>query len=105
MAGRRVGAERPYADAHVAEHAVIDLDDENRQPAGLGTATSERLMARRKMTLRLVAAFAVGVVLGGFGVSELRDSREQRERNAVVALVAVPRRPTWAACPPRDGSS
>ncbi|MGR6321677.1 hypothetical protein Q2K19_17310 [Micromonospora soli] len=70
---------------------MIDLDDQNRQPAGSGTATSDRLMARRKMTLRLVAAFVVGVVLGGFGVSQLRDSRDQRERNAVVALVAVPR--------------
>lgn len=70
---------------------MIDLGDQNRQPVESGTATSDRLMARRKMTLRLVAAFVVGVVLGGFSVSQLRDSRDQRERNAVVALVALPR--------------
>ncbi|SCG59368.1 hypothetical protein [Micromonospora inositola] len=69
---------------------MIDLDERNHQPAESGTITSDRLMARRKMTLRLVAAFVVGVVLGGFGVSELRDSRDQRERNALVALVALP---------------
>lgn len=69
---------------------MIDLDDENHQPAESNTAASGRLTMRRKMALRLVAAFVVGVVLGGLGVSELRDSREQRERNSVVALVAVP---------------
>ncbi|MFG2167905.1 hypothetical protein [Micromonospora chersina] len=69
---------------------MIDLDEQSRQPAESGTATSDRLMARRTITLRLVAAFVVGVVLGGFGVSQLRDSRDQREQNAVVALVAVP---------------
>ncbi|WP_319463947.1 hypothetical protein [Micromonospora sp. RTP1Z1] len=69
---------------------MIDLDEQNHQPAKSGTTTHDRLMARRKMTLRLVAAFVVGVVLGGFGVSQLRDSRDQRERNAVVALVALP---------------
>lgn len=70
---------------------MIDLDEPIRQPAESGAATSDRLTARRRMTLRLVAAFVVGVVLGGFGVSHLRDARDQRERNAVVALVAVPR--------------
>ncbi|AEB46871.1 hypothetical protein [Micromonospora maris] len=69
---------------------MIDLDGQNHQPAETGTGTSDRPMARRKMTLRLVAALVVGVVLGGFGVSELRDSRDLRERNAVVALVALP---------------
>ncbi|NES13857.1 MULTISPECIES: hypothetical protein [Micromonospora] len=72
------------------EHALIDLDDQNHQPAGAGANTSDRLLARRKLALRLVAAFAAGVVLGGFGINQLRDSREQRERNAVVALVALP---------------
>ena len=69
---------------------MIDLDEQNHQPAESGTTTPDRLTVRQKMTLRLVAAFVVGVVLGGFGVSELRDSRDQRERNAVVALVALP---------------
>ncbi|GAA4573298.1 hypothetical protein GCM10023176_38010 [Micromonospora coerulea] len=69
---------------------MIDLDEHNHQPAESATATPDRLKVRRKTTLRLVAAFVVGVVLGGFGASELRDSRDQRERNAVVALVALP---------------
>ncbi|GIJ17611.1 hypothetical protein Vgi01_42950 [Micromonospora gifhornensis] len=72
------------------EHAVIDLGGQNHHPAESGTGTSDRPMAGWKMTLHLVAALAVGVVLGGFGVSELRDSRDLRERNAVVALVALP---------------
>ncbi|WBB91999.1 hypothetical protein [Verrucosispora sp. WMMC514] len=66
---------------------VIDLDEHDR-PAG--ALVPDRLLARRKMTVRLVAAFVVGGVLGGLGVNELRDSREQRERNASIALVAVP---------------
>ncbi|MFR9778678.1 hypothetical protein ACL02O_21855 [Micromonospora sp. MS34] len=70
---------------------MIDLDEQNHQAAKSATTTADRLMARRKMALRLVAAFVVGVVLGGFGVSELRDSRDQRERNGAVALVALPR--------------
>ncbi|MFU8852820.1 hypothetical protein ACNAW0_17805 [Micromonospora sp. SL1-18] len=69
---------------------MIDLDEHNHQPAESGTTTPDRLTARQKMVLRLVAAFLVGVVLGGFGVSQLRDARDQRERNAVVALVALP---------------
>lgn len=40
--------------------------------------------------MRLVAALVVGVVLGGVGVNELRNSREERERNAAVSLVAFP---------------
>ncbi|WBB92257.1 hypothetical protein [Verrucosispora sp. WMMC514] len=69
---------------------MIDLDEQNHRQAESGTI-SGRHIARRKMVLRLVAAFVVGVVLGGFGVSELRDSRDQRERSAAVALVALPR--------------
>ncbi|MFU8870858.1 hypothetical protein [Micromonospora sp. SL4-19] len=73
-----------------AEREVIDLDEHNHQSATVGNVVPDRLLARRKMSVRLVAAFVVGVVLGGFGVNELRDSREERERNASVALVAFP---------------
>ncbi|MER7440402.1 hypothetical protein [Micromonospora avicenniae] len=72
-----------------AEHAVIDLDERNHQPAESGTTADDRLVTRRKMALGLVAVFVVGVVLGGFAVQR-RDSRVQRERNGVVALVAIP---------------
>ncbi|MFG1842719.1 hypothetical protein ACGFH8_30330 [Micromonospora sp. NPDC049175] len=37
-----------------------------------------------------MAAFAVGIVLGGAGVGVLRSSREERQRNATVSLVAFP---------------
>ncbi|MCO1593765.1 hypothetical protein M8C17_01130 [Micromonospora sp. RHAY321] len=73
-----------------AEREVIDLNEHDHEPAEPGGATPEGLMARRKMNVWLVAAFVVGVVLGGVGVSELRDSREERERNASVSLVAFP---------------
>ncbi|MFU8875432.1 hypothetical protein [Micromonospora sp. SL4-19] len=69
---------------------MIDLDEHNHQPAESGSTAHDRLVIRQKFAVRLVAVFVVGVVLGGFGVSQLRDSRDQRERNAVVALVAVP---------------
>ncbi|RZU76060.1 hypothetical protein EV384_4660 [Micromonospora kangleipakensis] len=73
-----------------AERDVIDLDEYNDQPAEAGGASPDRLMARQKMVLRLVAAFVVGVVLGGVVVSELRDSRQQRERRSSISLVAFP---------------
>ncbi|MFI6258853.1 hypothetical protein ACIBCL_22505 [Micromonospora zamorensis] len=73
-----------------AEREVIDLDEHNHQPTAAGSVVPDRLLTRRKTSVRLVAAFLVGGVLGGFGVSELRDSREERERNASVALVAFP---------------
>ncbi|GIJ78533.1 hypothetical protein SAMN05443287_109122 [Micromonospora phaseoli] len=69
---------------------VIDLDEQNHQSTAAGSVVPDRLLARRKMGVRLVAAFVVGAVLGGFGVHELRDSQEERERNASVALVAFP---------------
>ncbi|MET7970301.1 hypothetical protein [Micromonospora sp. NPDC005305] len=69
---------------------MIDLDEQGHQPADPGSTTPDRLRAGRKRTLRLAAAFVVGVVLGGFAVGELRDSRDERERNGVVALVALP---------------
>jgi hypothetical protein len=72
------------------EPAVIDLDERGRQPADSGDTTADRLRARRKAVLRPVAALVAGVVLGGVGVSVLRDSRDQQERNAVVTLVAFP---------------
>ena len=67
---------------------MIDLDDQDQRPARPGVAP---VTAGRKIALGLVAAFVAGVALGGVGISKLRDSRAQRERNAVVALVAVPR--------------
>ncbi|MFU8854950.1 hypothetical protein ACNAW0_28870 [Micromonospora sp. SL1-18] len=73
-----------------AEHEVIDLDEHDHRPAESGGTTPDRLVIRRKMNVRLVAAFVVGAVLGGVGVSELRDSRDERERNASVSLVAFP---------------
>ncbi|SCG55541.1 hypothetical protein [Micromonospora inositola] len=73
-----------------AEHEVIDLDEHDHPPAESGGTTPDRLGARRKMNVRLVAAFVVGAVLGGVGVSGLRDSRDERERNASVSLVAFP---------------
>ncbi|MDZ5447886.1 hypothetical protein U2F26_35210 [Micromonospora sp. 4G57] len=73
-----------------AEHKVIDLDEHDHQPAESGGTTPDRHMGRWKLNVRLVAAFVVGVVLGGVGVSELRDSREERERSASVSLVAFP---------------
>ncbi|WP_328652601.1 hypothetical protein OG598_00790 [Micromonospora sp. NBC_00330] len=69
---------------------MIDLDERNNQSAKSGTPAHDRSVLRQKVPLRLLAAFAVGVVLGGFGFSQLRDSRDQRDRNAVVALVAFP---------------
>ncbi|MEU7590197.1 hypothetical protein AB0A95_28380 [Micromonospora sp. NPDC049230] len=65
-----------------AEHHVIDLVENDPQPA--------RLAASRTWNVRLVAAFAVGIVLGGAGVGVLRSSREERQRNAAVSLVAFP---------------
>ncbi|MET8550897.1 hypothetical protein ABZ356_10370 [Micromonospora zamorensis] len=73
-----------------AEREVIDLDEHNHRSTAAGSVVSDRLLTRRKVSVRLVAAFVVGGILGGFGVSELRDSREERERNASVALVAFP---------------
>ncbi|MEU4677048.1 hypothetical protein [Micromonospora sp. NPDC023737] len=67
---------------------MIDLDERNHQPAESGTTARDRLMVRRKMALGFLSVFLVGVVLGGFAVQR-RDSRERRERDAAVALVAV----------------
>ncbi|RNI03329.1 hypothetical protein EEZ25_11160 [Micromonospora aurantiaca] len=87
-AGRRVAAESPRLTPMSAEHNVIELDDHDRQSAG--RTAPVRLVAKRRRNVRLVAAFVVGVVLGGIGAGELRDSREERERNASVSLVAFP---------------
>ncbi|MEV4122470.1 hypothetical protein [Micromonospora sp. NPDC049645] len=64
---------------------MIDLD---RQL--VGRTDPVRLSAGRKGNVRLVAAFVVGIAFGGIGVGVLRDSREARERNASVSLVAFP---------------
>lgn len=66
---------------------MIDLDEDNRQPA---VDSPDRLMRRSKMGVRLVAVLLVGAVLGGIGVNELRASQAQRERVASVSLVALP---------------
>ncbi|MEU8389922.1 hypothetical protein [Micromonospora sp. NPDC048842] len=73
-----------------AEHVVIDLDEHGPEPAERSGSTHGSVANRRKILLSLVAAFAIGVVLGGIGVGELRDSRAQRERSTVVSLVALP---------------
>ena len=68
-----------------AEPSFIDLDE---RPAAGSAGAAARPVTRQKTFLRLVAAFVAGAVLGGVGVGELRDSREQRERLAAVSLVA-----------------
>lgn len=83
------GQESLRCDTMSPEH-VIDLDERVHQSAASAGATPDRRMVRRKMNARLVAAFVIGIVLGGVGVSELRDSREERERNASVSVVAFP---------------
>ncbi|MBQ0897936.1 hypothetical protein KBX37_33670 [Micromonospora sp. U56] len=68
---------------------MIDLDEYNNQPAEAGVSPDHR-MGSRKMVLRLVASFVVGVVLGGVVVSEWRDARQQREQMSSISLVAFP---------------
>lgn len=68
-----------------AEHGVIDLGLYSDEPAG----TSSSRAARYRTALRLAATFAAGVFLGGAGVNTLGHSREQQERNASVALIAI----------------
>ncbi|MER7443393.1 hypothetical protein [Micromonospora avicenniae] len=71
-----------------AEREVIDLDErDQRATAGV---TDDHLLAGRRTAVQLVAAFVVGVLLGGFAVSELWGSQEERARNSSVALVAFP---------------
>ncbi|MBG6068359.1 hypothetical protein [Micromonospora ureilytica] len=70
------------------EHDVIDLDEHKHVPAESGATSTRR--AVKKAQLRLIAAFLVGLLLGGVSVNELRDRREQRERAASVALVVIP---------------
>ena len=67
---------------------MIDLDEHNHVPAESGATSTRR--AVKKAQLRLIAAFLVGLLLGGVSVNELRDRREQRERAASVALVVIP---------------
>ncbi|MCG5436229.1 hypothetical protein [Micromonospora foliorum] len=73
-----------------AEHVVIDLDQHGDEPADRSGITQGNVANKRTVLLQLVAAFVIGVVLGGIGVGELRDSRAQRERSTMVALVALP---------------
>ncbi|WP_432955282.1 hypothetical protein [Micromonospora haikouensis] len=69
---------------------VIDLDEGSREPTAAGGVAADRDPSGRRRNVRLVAALLAGVVLGGVGVDELRDSREQRQRDASVSLVAFP---------------
>ncbi|MFE7874110.1 hypothetical protein ACFUYE_27665 [Micromonospora humida] len=71
-----------------AEDAVIDLDAHRNEPVGPTTGRVRRT-ARPGAVLGLVAAFAAGVVLGGWGVDRSREARARQERDATVALVAV----------------
>ncbi|WP_328416819.1 hypothetical protein OG470_27520 [Micromonospora sp. NBC_00389] len=41
------------------------------------------------MAVHLVAAFALGVAIGGVGVAKLQDRRDERAQSATVALVAM----------------
>ncbi|PZG16722.1 hypothetical protein C1I95_16985 [Micromonospora craterilacus] len=69
------------------EPAVIDLDEHDHRVAEPRTVTRT---PRRTVVLLLLAVFTAGVVAGGLGMTEIRDSREQQERDATVALVALP---------------
>ncbi|MFI6068665.1 hypothetical protein ACIA47_25825 [Micromonospora sp. NPDC051227] len=71
---------------------MIDLDEHehDHEPAERSGNPQGSAATRRKVLLQLGTAFVIGVVLGGIGVSELRDSRAQRERSTVVSLVALP---------------
>ncbi|WP_146017411.1 hypothetical protein [Verrucosispora sp. ts21] len=71
-----------------AERGFIDLGDHDHQSLSSGRPAPDRVTGRRKMGVRLVAAFVVGMVLGGVAVNQLRDSREERERNSSISLVA-----------------
>ncbi|MFI5851606.1 hypothetical protein ACIA7R_27870 [Micromonospora chalcea] len=73
------------------EHNMIDLD-EHEQGAAQRSAIVSRAghFAERKAALRLFAALAVGVMLGGASVQGLRDARERQERNSIVSLVSMP---------------
>ncbi|BCJ76701.1 hypothetical protein CS0771_62450 [Catellatospora sp. IY07-71] len=71
-----------------AEHDVIDLDAAAAPAARDGLAFA-RGFARRRTALRFAAVFAAGLMLGGTGVSVLRDRQEQQERDAAVYLVAT----------------
>ncbi|MEV4843420.1 hypothetical protein AB0K20_09405 [Micromonospora matsumotoense] len=71
------------------EDAVIDLDappDESVGPTG----NRGRRTARPWLVAGLVAAFAAGTVLGGWGVDRSREARARQERDAAVTLVAIP---------------
>ncbi|MFI7604488.1 hypothetical protein ACIBTV_05125 [Micromonospora sp. NPDC049366] len=69
---------------------MIDLGDPDRQPAQSHATSPGRHLARRAMTPWIVVAFVTGVAIGGVGVDQLGDSRDEREQNAVVALAAFP---------------
>ncbi|WP_141722231.1 hypothetical protein [Micromonospora haikouensis] len=69
---------------------MIDLDEGGREPAEVGGIAADRHPSGLRRNVRLVAALLAGVVLGGVGIDELRDAREERQRTASVSLVAFP---------------
>ncbi|MBM7085507.1 hypothetical protein [Micromonospora humidisoli] len=72
-----------------ADDAVIDLDAHRHESAGPTTGPA-RHTVRPRIILGLVAAFAAGAVLGGWGVDRAQEARARQERDAAVALVAIP---------------
>ncbi|MEU8023467.1 hypothetical protein AB0B88_14745 [Micromonospora haikouensis] len=69
---------------------VIDLDEGGREPAETASVVPDGHPSGRRRKAQLVAALLAGVVLGGVGVDELRDARNERQRNSAVSLVAFP---------------
>ncbi|MEU7982497.1 hypothetical protein AB0B63_28690 [Micromonospora sp. NPDC049081] len=72
-----------------AEDAVIDLDAPGRGPVD-AAASRVRRGPRPRVALGLVVALVAGAVLGGWGVDRSREARARQERDATVALVAIP---------------
>ncbi|MEU1889000.1 hypothetical protein [Micromonospora sp. WMMD987] len=72
-----------------AEDAVIDLDADRDGSVGPTTGRARRTV-RPRIVLGLVAALVAGAVLGGWGVDRSREARARQERDATVALVAIP---------------
>ncbi|MER5456042.1 hypothetical protein ABT008_14770 [Micromonospora sp. NPDC002389] len=68
---------------------VIDLDE---APPATGTrrVSRDRRPSRRRTTLYVLAAFAVGVAVGGLGARDARDVHPEPERPQIAALVSHP---------------
>ncbi|MFI7077484.1 hypothetical protein ACIBO1_09335 [Micromonospora sp. NPDC049903] len=68
---------------------VIDLD-EVPPAAGTVRVSRDRRPSRRRTTLYVLAAFAVGMAVSGLGAREARDVHPEPERPQIVALVSHP---------------